>query len=361
MHDRIGAVIVAAGLSSRMKNFKPLLTVDDTALIEMVIKNFQSVGVSDIIIVTGYRSCDIEQKLSGSSVKFVKNEHYESTHMFDSICLGLEESKKHSDYVFLTPADSPFVQKYTLNKMVEEIKKDEYSLIQPCFKEINGHPVLMKNDAIEQVLKHDGLDGLRGAISNMGNQYKNMKFIDPGIVMDADMPNEYLKLVEFNLNRHCPSIELCCMLQDYFFMAQAVKDHSNKVAEVAISMSETLHKKGIKLDDRIILSSCLLHDIAKKELNHAVTGASWLKDMGYDYVAEIVKEHMELDCIPEKISEKEVVYLADKLVQGDISISIEEKYNKKKEFYKNDKAALLAIEKREKQAMKIFELIYKKE
>ncbi len=87
MHDRIGAVIVAAGLSSRMKNFKPLLTVDDTALIEMVIKNFQSVGVSDIIVVTGYRSCDIEQKLSGSCVKFVKNEHYESTHMFDSICL----------------------------------------------------------------------------------------------------------------------------------------------------------------------------------------------------------------------------------------------------------------------------------
>ncbi|MGB4439904.1 MAG: nucleotidyltransferase family protein, partial [Sedimentibacter sp.] len=207
--DRIGAVIVAGGLSSRMKDFKPLLPIGNSTMIEKVIKNFQLIGIVDIVVVTGYKSDEIEKKLSGYGVTFVLNEQYEKTHMFDSICLGLKLLAQKVDMAFLSPVDSPFVQQFTLKKMIDEIEKGKYCLIQPSFEGTNGHPLLLKKEAISILLKHDGTMGLQGAIAKMGSDFLNMPFADPGLVLDADTIYDYLKLIEYNENRQCPSLELC--------------------------------------------------------------------------------------------------------------------------------------------------------
>lgn len=73
----------------------------------------------------------------------------------------------------------------------------------------------------------------------------------------------------------------------------------------------------------------MLHDIAKGSPMHAELGASWLKSMGYDEISEIVEEHMELETIPDKVTEKEVVYLADKMVKIDNLVSINERFSYK--------------------------------
>lgn len=84
-------------------------------------------------MVTGFRGDEIEKKLSRYKVKFVKNPDYENTHMFDSVCIGLNEAKD-ADLVFISPADSPFVQQFTLKKMVEGMNNQNINLIQPSFE-----------------------------------------------------------------------------------------------------------------------------------------------------------------------------------------------------------------------------------
>lgn len=355
---KIGAVIVAGGLSSRMKDFKPLLPIGDRAIIELCINNFLLVGVEKIVVVTGYRSDDIIKKLTSYNINFVNNINYSTTHMFDSVVLGLNEIKSKVDLVFISPSDSPFVQQFTLKAMIEEMNNKNICLLQPSFEGENGHPLLLNKSGIEKVLSHDGKLGLQGAIAKMKDNIFNKPFVDPGLILDADTLDDYEKLLKFNKNKSCPSQELCYKIQDYFNMTENLKAHSEKVFKTSLNINEILRKQGIELDINTIIAASLLHDIGKGYYNHAEIGAHWLKDMGYIQVSEIVKEHMSINTISEIPTEKEVVYLADKLVQDDYSITIEEKFNMRKGMFTEDKDAIFAVEQREKQAFEIYKMIF---
>ena len=78
---------------------------------------------------------------------------------------------------------------------------------------------------------------------------------------------------------------------------------------------------------------------------HAKLGAVWLNDMGYDEIAKIVDEHMELKIIPDTPTEKEVVYLADKMVKGDKIVSIDERFSDKEKLYNHDENIIKTINK----------------
>ena len=60
---RFGAVILAAGLSSRMKAFKPLLPVDGRTAIEGLIETSKAAGLTDITVVTGHERKQLAETL----------------------------------------------------------------------------------------------------------------------------------------------------------------------------------------------------------------------------------------------------------------------------------------------------------
>lgn len=51
-----GAIILAAGLSSRMGDFKPLLRLGQYSLVEHCVRTFRDAGVNSIILVTGHNA-----------------------------------------------------------------------------------------------------------------------------------------------------------------------------------------------------------------------------------------------------------------------------------------------------------------
>ena len=60
---RYGAVIAAAGMSTRMKQFKQLMKIGDMSIAERVIVNFRRAGVQDIVMVTGHNAEALEKAL----------------------------------------------------------------------------------------------------------------------------------------------------------------------------------------------------------------------------------------------------------------------------------------------------------
>ena len=82
------------------------------------------------------------------------------------------------------------------------------------------------------------------------------------------------------------------------------------------------------------------------------------KRYGFTKVSQVVKEHMELKSISRVPREKEVVYLADKMVDDDKIVTINEKFSSKEKMYENNYEALNAVKYRKKQAMEIYNLIY---
>ena len=62
--NKAGALIVAAGMSSRMNDFKPLMKIGRYSMIENAVINYKNSGIDEIIIVTGFRENDIKEKLT---------------------------------------------------------------------------------------------------------------------------------------------------------------------------------------------------------------------------------------------------------------------------------------------------------
>ena len=72
---RIGALIPAAGRSSRMGSFKPLLEIDGTSLIEYAVTLFRNTGAEEIVTVTGYRSETLIPIIERTASRYVVNEN----------------------------------------------------------------------------------------------------------------------------------------------------------------------------------------------------------------------------------------------------------------------------------------------
>ena len=103
--------------------------------------------------------------------------------------------------------------------------------------------------------------------------------------------------------------------------------HCRVVADKAEQIAGELEKGGLILDKKLIYTSALLHDIARALPNHAERGARWLVREGYEKVAALIACHHDLgEDENDPITEKTVLYLADKLVLDNREVTLSERF-----------------------------------
>ena len=86
---KTGAVLVAAGLSSRMEAFKPMLPFGNSTVSIHLVTMLKDMGIDPIVVVVGYRGEELMGHLSFTGVRFEKNERFQETQMFDSVGIGI--------------------------------------------------------------------------------------------------------------------------------------------------------------------------------------------------------------------------------------------------------------------------------
>lgn len=193
----IGAVIVAAGMSTRMKDFKQLMKIGDLSMAERVVLNFQRAGIRNIVMVTGFQGKLVEKSLQHYGITFLRNENYENTQMFDSAKLGLEFLKDKCDRVLFCPVDVPFFT----NDTVERILEAPGQIVFPTCKGKLGHPIRIDSNLIDRILRHDGSFGLKGALDSLDVTKNYLEIHDEGSITDADTQEDYNHLVEIHNSR----------------------------------------------------------------------------------------------------------------------------------------------------------------
>lgn len=195
---RFSAVITAAGMSTRMKEFKQLLKIGESTFAERVIAAFQRAGIENIIVVTGHRADELEKALQKTGVNFIRNENYKDSDMFASAVLGLTAAKNLYDSVFVCPVDVPLFSEITVREMMKSASEGD--VIIPTFCGHRGHPVLLNENAVRFALHYKGNGGLRGVfeeikISGSGSICL-VEVSERGICFDADTPDDYRKCLE---------------------------------------------------------------------------------------------------------------------------------------------------------------------
>ena len=128
-----------------------------------------------------------------------------------------------------------------------------------------------------------------------------------------------------------PKGECLDLMKRYNGMGNIIQ-HCIKVAEIALSISTALNRRGENLNLNVVEAAALLHDITKTRSfktgeNHADTGSRLLESMGYKEVGDIVRQHVRLDTysVSDSITEVEIVNYADKRVLHDQVVGLKER------------------------------------
>lgn len=113
-----------------------------------------------------------------------------------------------------------------------------------------------------------------------------------------------------------------------------IRLHCQAVAEKALLIAKT---SLAPVNSELLKCACLLHDIARTEgKSHPQKGAEALRKAGYPSLADIIEQHHDL--APDASPEAELLYLADKMIQGVDTVSIEERFEASKLKCKTEEA-----------------------
>lgn len=211
---KFAAVVPAAGLSSRMGSFKPLLDLNGKPLICRTLDSLRAGGAERIVVVTGHRAEELEAAVAAPDICFVRNQDYAHTGMFESVKIGLSElgiagreaqndrdemtiaahsSPFFSYYIFILPGDIPLVSPGTMQSL-KTAASNGAAIVRPSYQGKAGHPVLLSSSAAQELLQYKGPEGLRGFLKDHLSETVFVEADDPAILMDADTPEDYMTL-----------------------------------------------------------------------------------------------------------------------------------------------------------------------
>ena len=149
-----------------------------------------------------------------------------------------------------------------------------------------------------------------------------------------------------NKNKKIPSTEEALNLLKISGCSPKVIRHCKAVSNLAFQIAQRCRRNGIDVDLNLVRIGALLHDIGRSkthDVHHPIVGARIAQSFKLpEEIIKIIKRHLgggltaeeasELgwpneDYLPETIEEKIVTY-ADKLIEGEKVVSIEETVKK---------------------------------
>ena len=145
-------LILAAGLSSRMGESKPLLEWFGQTLIEYQINLFNSLNIKPLVVL-GFQSETVISKIKNLDVDIVINEDFK-TGKSSSILKGIRNMKSDSD-ILLLAVDQPR-PKIFLEKIMQSHLESKSLITIPKYKykdsELRGgHPIIIGNKVINNL------------------------------------------------------------------------------------------------------------------------------------------------------------------------------------------------------------------
>ena len=152
-----------------------------------------------------------------------------------------------------------------------------------------------------------------------------------------------------------PSEDECFEIIHKHEMLPNIIAHSIQVKNVSVAIYNHLRRKDL-VNRELLVAAALLHDIAKtrsiknRELRHDLIGGEMLREMGFDDIAEIVENHVVFSDFSHEcpLTEKEIVYYADKRVMHDKVVSIDARVEDLVHRYGiNEKVSSMIIKNRE--------------
>ncbi|MBR5510561.1 MAG: HD domain-containing protein [Lachnospiraceae bacterium] len=125
-------------------------------------------------------------------------------------------------------------------------------------------------------------------------------------------------------------VEECEQLYQAAGLPVHIRAHCRAVGELSAHMAHALNRKGYSLNVELCRDGGYVHDICRLSSGHEKAAGIFLREKGYVQLAEVAERHRGFEeNEPETICEEWVIVcLADKLIQEDKRVTLEQRYQK---------------------------------
>lgn len=190
----IGAVVLAAGDSSRMGRPKALLPIEGTTFLGNVLATLRASGVSTVRVVLGGHADEIREAVTLHRDVVVLNPTPEAG-MLSSVRRGVRALPEEVDAFLLWPVDHPTVLPDTIRKLVAAFRSGGAPVVVPVHAGRRGHPVLFAAPLKDELLHAPDAVGARAVVALHEDAIRAVEVHDAGVLADVDTPEAYARIV----------------------------------------------------------------------------------------------------------------------------------------------------------------------
>jgi len=191
---------------------KALLTLpsDGATFVERLVRVMLAGGAADVLVVArpGDDGLDAEvQRLAGDgcAVRLVENAHADRGQL-SSVVVGVNAADHPGVRgVIVTPVDSPLVGAATVREMLTVFDTRQPPVVRASYRGRHGHPVIFSRRVFDSLRHADPAIGAKAVVHAHAGELIDVEVDNPGVVMDADNPDDYARILNDRGDESAPS------------------------------------------------------------------------------------------------------------------------------------------------------------
>jgi molybdenum cofactor cytidylyltransferase len=192
---RLSAVVLAAGLSSRMGGAnKLLLGLRGVPIVRQCVATLLGHPFAEVVVVTGHQGAEVEAALDGLPVRVAYNPNYQEGQMTSvrSGLAALSERSASASGVMVCLSDQPFLTTDDVNTIAAAfLARPACPVLVPTFAGTRGNPIVLARKSIEEILLRGGNFGCRQFVSKNADIVETFVMPNDHVLVDLDYPADY--------------------------------------------------------------------------------------------------------------------------------------------------------------------------
>ncbi|HUP50823.1 MAG TPA: NTP transferase domain-containing protein [Thermoanaerobaculia bacterium] len=179
----ISAIVLAAGQATRFGECKQLVRLGEKTLLQHALDNLRASTVDEVVVVLGANADEIRRQVPFGEERVIFNPDYVNG-MSTSIQAGLRAIS--SDAALIVLADQPFVTPRTIDRLIDEYRRTQASVVLPTYNGFRGNPVLVDRSLFAEMMNIRGDVGCRAIFGDHAESIVKVPVDDRGVVTDID-------------------------------------------------------------------------------------------------------------------------------------------------------------------------------
>lgn len=194
----ISALVLAAGMSTRMGRCKLDLHWNDSTILGSILTALDNECIERIVVVSGAYPAEVETIVrsfthahSEARVEIVHNPKFNNGEMTDSIRVGLEWLKE-SDGVLITLGDQPNIESEIVRTIIKAFIS-ESDLVVPSYNLRRGHPWLVGSRYFQELEQLSAGYTMRTFLNSHSQEITYVDADHQSAFLDIDSWDDYIR------------------------------------------------------------------------------------------------------------------------------------------------------------------------